>query len=360
MILRNSRERRNINKNFREDISFIEKRLKEIRLLSDTLVICPRPTGSNWLGINLATKNLFKESTFDFPQYFSKSVYNSDELNNISKIILNQNYKQVIFSGFPEYFEQIAEHLKKTDSKVITGVVYHGTLSEFGGDKNSSKILKKIIDLRKSGRIDKLGFVRKDLAVCVEKLTGIKTFEIILNPYLEELSTQKLKFQGNSINIGILSGNTFNKNVHNQIAAALMIENAVVHILDGTDPDYWNLEDRIIKHKPADRMEFLQLLGSMDINLYCSFSESWGQIVTESLSLGVLCICSSTNEIFRFDEALRKELCIERFDNPEAIAKFIESRLLEKKTIARTGLEYIEALAKKSDIGLKKFLNEEL
>ena len=53
------------------------------------------------------------------------------------------------------------------------------------------------------------------------------------------------------------------------------------------------MDERIIEHgKNLTHDRFLQVLGSMDLNLYMSYSESWGLVAYESEALGVPCINS--------------------------------------------------------------------
>lgn len=53
------------------------------------------------------------------------------------------------------------------------------------------------------------------------------------------------------------------------------------------------MDVRIIEHgKNLTRDRFLQVLGSMDLNLYMSYSESWGLVAYESEALGVPCVHS--------------------------------------------------------------------
>lgn len=55
------------------------------------------------------------------------------------------------------------------------------------------------------------------------------------------------------------------------------------------------MNERIIEHgKNLSRERFLSILGSMDLNLYMSYSESWGLVAYESEAMGVKC-CGNIN-----------------------------------------------------------------
>ena len=57
----------------------------------------------------------------------------------------------------------------------------------------------------------------------------------------------------------------------------MAVEKSVVHILGVNDAQVWGEGGRIIVHKSLKRQEFINLLSSMYLNLYVSYSESWGQ-----------------------------------------------------------------------------------
>jgi glycosyltransferase involved in cell wall biosynthesis len=72
---------------------------------------------------------------------------------------------------------------------------------------------------------------------------------------------------------------------------ALLIEKAIIHVLDKSIFSYLNMDNRIIEHgKNLPKEKFLGILGSMDLNLYMSYSESWGLVTYESEAMGVRCI----------------------------------------------------------------------
>jgi Txe/YoeB family toxin of Txe-Axe toxin-antitoxin module len=66
----------------------------------------------------------------------------------------------------------------------------------------------------------------------------------------------------------------------------------------------------------------------MTINLHLSFSEGMGgQVFTESLSQGIPCLTSYTNEYLKFDKDLLELLTVKQYDNPWEIKNAIEKVL---------------------------------
>ncbi|MBI4645688.1 MAG: glycosyltransferase [Bacteroidia bacterium] len=348
MFLNKFREKIYVNKHIKIKLEILETELAKIRQHSDLLAICPKPTDTNWLGVNLATKGLFKESVFEIPQYFSNSVYNEVELALLSKKINDLNFKTVIFSGFADYFSKIIE---KMQNRRI-GIIFHGALSELTDNKNQ---LSKVFELYKTVKINKIGFIKKGLKECFEKLFGFKCFDLILKTSIPDIIRPKI--ENNTVNIGVFGNASFNKNIHNQVTAGLLLNNSKIYMINEIDFSYLGNENRILRHNKMDRDNFFNLLGSMSINLHISFSESWGQIVTESLALEVPCLTSNNNGIFDYDDYLKKILVIEEYDNPISIANHIKIVINNTETIKYQGLEYIKKLNSIAEEKLKDFLN---
>lgn len=95
----------------------------------------------------------------------------------------------------------------------------------------------------------------------------------------------------------------------------MAVNNSIVHVLNKNDAQFWDENDRIVVHDNLSRQDFLNILSNMDLNLYVSYSESWGQVITESISCGVPCLVSNNSGIFAFSDELREELEIVEYDN---------------------------------------------
>jgi hypothetical protein len=93
--------------------------------------------------------------------------------------------------------------------------------------------------------------------------------------------------------------------------------------------------------------DFLNLIGSMNLNLHLSFSEGMGgQTFTESISLGVPCLTSFNNEYLRKSNYLSDQLIVQQYDNPLEISKSINVVLnldLEEQLIEYSQLMNDEA-----------------
>lgn len=350
-MLKKIREKRYLEKCVRKGMSVLYSEIEEIREKSDSIVICPSPTGTNWLGVKNATFSLFPENTFSIPQYFSNSVYTEKELKEISYKINELNFEKIVFSGFPEYFGVMADHIKLEK----TGAIFHGALSELTNENNQ---LKLILNLAELGKIHRIGFIKKGLSEYFSNTCSAKCFDLPLKTKLPENIEKSIPENG--INIGVFGNSNFNKNIHNQVAAALFINESKVHIICDHDFSYLDKNNRIIKHNKTERKEFLGLMASMTINSHISFSESWGQIVTESLALGVPCLTSNNNGIFDYDDYLAEKLIVNQYDNPIGIAKQIEKVLNEREEIRNRGIEYVKELNIIAEEKLKAFFADQM
>jgi hypothetical protein len=266
------------------DLPRVFKELTRIRSAHTHLVLYGAPTGANWLGIANATKGLYPDNSLEIPQSYSIcALNNKDQLACIQEIS-SLGFDSVLISGIAPYFIDWIEALH---TKVAVSVLYHGTISEWH-DASHQALIGKMIQLGKQGAIKEFQFVKKGLDNVFRTLYNLQAVhQPLANPILPE-GLQKLELDRTKIHIGIFGTNTFNKNLHNQVVHALMLPNTVVHVLDNTPFDYLGMQGRIIGHgKHMNREDFLGVLGSMDLNLYLSFNESWGLVAKESEMLGV-------------------------------------------------------------------------
>jgi glycosyltransferase involved in cell wall biosynthesis len=261
--------------------------LKELRKRSDEIVICGSPTEGSWLGISNATHSLFPDKTYTFPQWYSHPVFKDKEMKVWKEALVGLQFTKITISGFATFFfDFISEYGEKEHFEVI----YHGTWSEMH-DKERRDWMARMFQLAGIGKIKEIGFIKEGMAETVHQLYSFNCIHVPLpNPEIPE-GIQKINLDRSKFHIGVFGADTFNKNLHNQVVHALLIENAIIHVLDKSIFDYLNMSDRVVEHgKNLSKEKFLQILGSMDLNLYMSYSESWGLVAYESEAMGVRCI----------------------------------------------------------------------
>lgn len=259
-------------------------KLQEIRANNSVLVLYGSPTEGNWKGIANATVGLYPSNSLEIPQWYSNPVLNTLETIQFCAQIKALKFERIIISGFALYLFSWIEILH---DELTIDVIYHGTISEFH-EPAQQNFIEQLISFGKTKKISRFGFVKEGLAEVFIKLYDFNCFHQPLNTPIIPEKLKKLDFDKTKIHVGVFGADTFNKNLHNQVIHSLMIENVVVHVLDKSVFQYLGMDERIVEHgKNLPREQFLTILGSMDLNLYMSFNESWGLVAFESEAIGV-------------------------------------------------------------------------
>ena len=268
----------------KEILAHLAIKLQEISVNNPVLVLYGSPTEGNWKGIANATVGLFPSNSLEIPQWYSNTVLNEKETIEICTLINQAKFEKIVISGFAPYFFEWIE-LLHSNTKIE--VVYHGTISEFH-DPLKQDFIEQLISFGKTKKISRVGFVKEGLAEVFSKLFDLDSYYQPLNSPIIPDGLKKIELDKTKIHVGVFGADTFNKNLHNQVIHALMIDEVVVHVLDKSIFKYLGKEDRIVEHgKDLPREKFLSILGSMDLNLYMSFNESWGLVAKESEAMGV-------------------------------------------------------------------------
>lgn len=266
------------------EFKLLKESIEEVRNRYNYICFYGSPTGGNWLGIANATKSLYPTNAVEIPQHYSNAVLTDRQAIELCKNICQLHFEKVIISGFAPHFFKWIDKLHGTTSIEI---LYHGTISEFYG-RSMQEMMKNLIVYGKEGKINRFGFIKKGLEEVFSTLYNFDTYHQPLPLPIIPPTITKLALDKQKIHIGIFGADTFNKNLHNQVIHALLIENTVLHVLDKSIFTYLQMDERIIEHgKNLSHDKFLSILGSMDLNLYMSFNESWGLVAYESEALGV-------------------------------------------------------------------------
>jgi glycosyltransferase involved in cell wall biosynthesis len=318
------------------------------------LAICLENTESSFLGVKNATFNLFPNNTLVLPAYYSEISLTNKQVIKLSEAIVDSGFNQVIISAIPISMNKLLNLLAE---KICVKVIFHGALSELSIQKNENQFFN-MIELAQKGKIKKIGFVKSGLESWCSELFNIPTSLLQLKPISPVLQTMNFK-KTNKINIGIFGNTSFNKNLYNQISAALTIENVIIHTSLETKFPAFGFDDRIIIHPFMDHLTFVQLISQMDINLHLSFSEGMGgQVYTESLSQGVPCLTSYNNEYLKHDPELQKLLTVDQYENPWQISKAIEHIIsLDMSLLVKRLKDYSLIIEKEHENLLESFLS---
>ncbi|MBL57407.1 MAG: hypothetical protein CMP61_09475 [Flavobacteriales bacterium] len=303
------------------DVQFDELIQRALKILtkSNVIVFTYQATGANWQGVQTATKAMYPENFLVLPQSYSNSLLSETQRKKFTEILIENKLDLIIFSGLPDYsFNWLKEFHR---ANINTGIIFHGGVAEFNGNKSKQENFSKIIEYSKKNIINRIGVVKKGLDEWLKKATNKEIFRVI-PPLSLPSKLNPLKRDNTQIHIGIFGNSTYNKNRHTQVFAASLIKNSVIHILEPNEFDYILPKDRIKTYSGLSRKQFIELLGSMHLNLYCSFSESWGQVIIESLSLNVPCLYSCNSDISDIIESVT--YVIQDYDNVMALTNKIK------------------------------------
>lgn len=329
-----------------------------VRAKSSLLAFTGKPYGNDWRGMYNGAVALFPGALVAVPHRQSKNIFSEDDLKKISHTISDLKFERIVFSGYAECLKELLLSIHKHAPAPLRDHIFlthHGSLSSHGEIPVHASHLHEIMGLNQHGIIRRLGFFKKGLAETLNKITGIDShFLINIGNENDGVKTQTLS----GLHAGVFTHNSFRKNLHNQVAAALMLEQATVHVHDDHDFEYLNSAGRLRAHPFTESYDdFLKVLGSMSLNFYVTFSECYGLVIAESLSLGVPCLASNSSGFFDYDEFLARSLVVEEYDNSEAIFRKAQEALANRKAIAARGNEYVKKLNAMARGKLHDFLN---
>lgn len=178
----------------------------------------------------------------------------------------------------------------------------------------------------KTGIISSMGVVKTELSARLSKMGYIVQPLINMVSLEQNLHGIKYSILDDRLHIGIFGQDTVRENVITQLMAVCTIDGAVIYMLRSeTAQDFAQMcLDRVIMHERRSPKEFQQLLSSMDINLYISFSERQPIVALESIAAGVPTIISGSSTIFSYSNMLEQLLVCPPQDSPDGILLCIE------------------------------------
>lgn len=266
----------------------------------------------NWLGTMHATKELF-DNTLAMTE-----LYDSKFIKEVAKIICSKNFELIIFSAFADSWYKLIKEIRKIDKSVKIKVIWHGSDSKHMEDYDWNSF-SKIFELLQDNKIESIGLVKKSQYEFY-KLKGFNV-EFVMNTIKlprENRISRDLK-DNNNIKIGLYaSSDIWVKNCYSQLAAASLVENAIVECIPvyGRVSEFARLVDANVVgcNKTLKREGLLKKMAKNDINLYATFTECAPLLPLESLELGVPCITGNNHHYWENTE-LEKYLVVNECDN---------------------------------------------
>ena len=348
--------------NNQEALQRVLANIDRIRQGSDEIMITGEPNGNSWRGVYNGAIAFFPERLVTIPQHYSTPVFSIQEIETICFHLVKSGFTKVIFSGYtPGYkpfFTALAKFGVQEKSGAKVFLIHHSSLTTNREDAGVIPTLKEILEMNRQGIIHRIGFIKKGMAETFEAVAGIHASHLI--PMTKKIPDQVFKKIKHNVGlqIGVFTHDHYRKNIDNQVAAALMFPLSSVHVHRNSEFSYLFNDQRIHEHAFLDEYnDFLSLIGSMTMNFYVTLSECFGLFVTESLALGVPCLAALNSGLFDYDDALRKYLVVEEFDNSAAIHEQAKTVLARRDEISARGKEYVQKLNAIAAAKLEAFLN---
>lgn len=302
----------------------------------------------NWKGIKSSSNQLF-EYHYDIADNLS-----NEEIEHHAQLLLASPCKGVVLQGFPNSFYYLIEYINKIKPDFPIFLIYHGNFMHTPEDY-SWWAFKSIVELSRSKKIKKVGFVKKGMAEIMAN-QGLST--AFIKNYYNVIPETPSNVSKKHLNIGIwTNGTTWQKSPYAMIAAVSMFKDAVLHgsgfnqrsielcLLMGID---YKVEFQSIPHE-----KLLNKMANMHLNLYVTFSECAPMLPLESFSKGVPCLIGPNNHYFEDNDYLHSRCVVPYPDKAYVISKMAEMAISERTKIVKEYIKYAEKYnleAKKSVI----------
>lgn len=322
-------------------------RLVEKNSKKDYIVI----HNGNYLGVTSATLELF-DNTVD-----AREILRKQDVKKIGDKILNSNIKQVIFSSFPIGYKNLAKYLKKKNNKIKLKSYWHGShsqiLDSYGFERNI-----EIIKLHKKGIIDVMGICKKSLVEFYKK----ENYNVAFLTNKVETNIKPINKNNDKIRIGLYAAqcSDWRKNMFSQIAAASLIENAILDMapLNEEGKEFaktLGLELEGVDHS-LKREELIKRMGNNTVNLYVTLSECSPMLPLESFEMNVPCITGNNHHYFKNSE-LEKYLVVNNEEDVTEIKDKIIKCIENQEKILELYKTFKKELLKESKKDVEEFLN---
>lgn len=306
-----------------------------------------------WTGVSNATIELFANS---IP---CGELINRNEVYAIANEILDNNIKEVVFSGFCIGWKDLAKLLHS--KKVIVKTYFHGSHSQYT-DEYGWEMNKQIYLLEKKGIVSEMAFCKESIINFYKDKGCNVTF--LRNLVNIEYDIKKKAKKENEFRVGVYAVQTtqWRKNVFTSLASIFYLKNQIKdkEIVVDIVPKSTSAESfchilgikTIGVEKAIPREQLLQRMSECDITLYVTFSECAPMVPLESFNVGTPCITGNNHHYFKNSE-LEKYIVVNNENNPMEVSekilkcfnnkdkvfalysKFSENNLLEGKKLVK-------------------------
>lgn len=322
--------------------------IEDIKNIKEDYLVMHNP---DWLGVTNATIEHFSS------RVRCGELLRKKDITKIYNEIIKSNVKQIIFSAMALGWKELAIKIKKEHPEIKIKVFWHGSHSQvsepYGWQRNI-----EIIELHKSGIIDVFATCKESI-LNFYKNEGYKTAFILNNVMLQNKIESNPPKDKIKIGIYAASSNDWRKNMFAEIAAASLIENAVIDMVPLNKDAKLFAQNLGVKleglENPIPREALLKRIANNTINLYVTFSECAPMLPIESFEVGVPCISGNNHHYFK-EKELENFIIVKNEESPIEIAKQITNCLKNKEKVMKLYKEWKKENNEKSKKSVEDFL----
>ncbi len=325
----------------------VQEAIEIIRQYKDEdYIVFYNPT---WLGVAASTKGLFKNNV---PL---EHMYDKKDIQKITKEIVQNNIKSVIFSQICDGWTETIAEIKKKKNEIQTKVIWHGNCYEYFSDFTWN-LNKEVMQLYKQGKIDCFAFVRSTMYEFYKKV-GFKSYYLQNNVYKENAG-KIAKNKNEKTKIGIYNADTRElKNIYTALSSMKLVPNAVADVVPINEgakkfTEILNLETTSIDDYIPNE-ELMKRIQKNDINIYPTFTENAPMFPLESFEMGVPCLLGNNNDYF-VGTKLGEYVILEKEDD----ANYIKDKIMQVLEHKEEIMELYQTWKKEFDIKCEKLVEE--
>lgn len=298
-----------------------------------------------WRGIRSSTYG-FTSNVIEVPV-----IESGEEADEVADKILAYEPKKIFLNGYPRGYNLLAKSLKTKNPSVRIFFISHAPFTWYTDRLEELFWLKEMFTAYDERYIEKIGFVKKDPAVYFKQKGMNANFLMNRLPKFENFQHV---LNADVIRVGIWGSHLWHRNLLNQAVGALMVEGTEIHLNEL--PDYFFLDEkRVTRHGILPKEQYTEVMRTMDINMYVSFTECFPMTVIESMAQGIPCIVSDTSEVYSWSEYLKRNLIVNKIDSPIAIAERIREVLRNYEKIQEEYRAYLPVLNGEIEKSIVKF-----
>lgn len=273
-----------------------------------------------WTGVSNATIELFENS---IP---CGELINRKEIKEVCNAIVDNNIKEVIFSGFCIGWYKLAKKLY--DEGIVVKTFFHGSHSQYL-DKYGWKMNNQIYSLERKGIVKEMAFCKESIINFYKDKGCNVTF--LRNLVNIDYNIKKTTNKSDEFKIGIyaVKPTVFHKNVFTDLASIYFVKQklkdkkVIADVAPNSDSveafcHFLDIELTGI-NEGVPRKELLKRMSKCDITLYVTFLECAPMLPLESFYVGTPCITGNNHHYFKGTE-LEKYLVVTNEEDATKIA----------------------------------------